>query len=121
MTRIVALMVGMLLLAGCDGDMPVTVGPDQLPSAKVGQRYEVMFTGTRPGATIGPLDALIKKGSLPPGISKVNPPGDGTGAPGLRGTPTAAGSYTFTVELAGFCTMGGCDRGSREYTLVVNP
>jgi hypothetical protein len=51
----------------------------------------------------------------------VQPPGNGTGAPGLRGTPTTAGTYSFTLGLGGYCTMGGCVRGSHDYTLVVNP
>lgn len=111
-----------LLVVGCGGgDQAVTVGPEQLPAATVGQPFEVSLTASRSGAPIGPLNVSVTKGGLPPGITTSQPPGDGTGAPGLSGTPTTAGSYLFTLELAGYCTMGGCTRGSRDYTLVVSP
>src|SRR3954452_3813830 len=115
-------VVAVVLFVGCGGgDRVVTVGPAQLPAANVGQPFEVALTASAPDATVSPLNVSVTKGSLPPGIATYQTPGNGTGTSGLRGTPTTAGSYTFTLELAGYCTMGGCTRGSRDYTLVVNP
>jgi len=115
-------MTGATLLLGCgSGDRIVTVEPEQLPAAVVGQPFDVALTASYPDATVSPLNVSVARGSLPPGVATYQPPGDGTGSAGLRGTPTTAGAYQFTLTLAGYCTMGGCTRGSRDYTLVVSP
>jgi hypothetical protein len=110
-----------LVLAACGGDTPVTVQPDQMPPATVGLAFDVPVTGQSANGAGNDLYLSVKDGSLPPGIAIYQVPGNGTGHGGLRGTPTAAGTYTFTIELGGYCTMGGCVRGSRSYSLVVSP
>ena len=84
---------------------PIVVLPDTLPDAPVNAPYSQTLstsTGTQPVAF------AVTSGSLPPGLSLAT---DGT----LSGTPTAFGSYAFTVTAtdAGSCT------GSRAYTLEV--
>jgi hypothetical protein len=114
----IAWLVAVVAL-GCDGDTVITLVPEQLPPATVGQPYDVAVTPAD-NANSG-LTLMLKSGALPPGISVYWPGGYGTVHNGLRGTPTSAGTFTFTVELAGRCTMGGCDRGVRDYTMVVTP
>ncbi|MEU5692378.1 fibronectin type III domain-containing protein [Actinosynnema sp. NPDC020468] len=60
------------------------------PSGEVGVAYSTQFTVT--GGT-APFTWSVSAGSLPPGLA-LNP---GTGV--LSGTPTTAGSYTFTVQV----------------------
>ncbi|HEY9007857.1 MAG TPA: putative Ig domain-containing protein [Ohtaekwangia sp.] len=56
----------------------------------------------------------VTSGSLPPGLSLY----DSTNATAyLRGTPTAAGNYTFTISAA----IGNCPPFSKTYTLKVTP
>ncbi|MFD8479342.1 putative Ig domain-containing protein [Kitasatospora sp. NPDC059673] len=56
------------------------------------------------------LTWTLAAGELPPGLT-LNP--DGT----ITGTPTAAGSYTFTVQVSD--PVDGTS--TREYTIVINP
>jgi hypothetical protein len=121
--RALRLFVGLaacaILIFACDGDKLIVIVPDQMPPAQVGQPFDVPIT---PVDSEGSgLTAMLKSGSLPPGIDLYRAPGNGTGHNGIRGTPTAAGTYTFTIELGGYCTMGGCTRGHRDYSLVVSP
>ncbi len=85
----------------------ITVNPTNstLPSATVGAAYSQSFTGS---GGVSPYK-FSGNGNVPPGL---NPTANGD----LSGTPTAPGSYTFTViaEDANGCT------GERSYTLVVN-
>jgi hypothetical protein len=84
----------------------ITVGPASLAAATQGTAYNQPLTAT--GGTGTPTFA-VTSGTLPAGLSV-------TIAGLLSGTPTAAGSSTFTVTA----TASGCT-GSKSYTLVVNP
>ncbi|MDX2042070.1 MAG: putative Ig domain-containing protein [Acidobacteriota bacterium] len=85
----------------------ITVNPinSTLPTATVGVAYSQTFTGS---GGISPYK-FRGNGNVPPGLTP-------TQSGNLSGTPTAPGSYTFTViaEDANGCT------GERNYTLVVN-
>jgi uncharacterized delta-60 repeat protein len=79
-----------------------------LPAATVGANYPgVSFLGS--GGT-GPYGLTLTGGSLPPGMNF------SSGA--VVGTPTASGTFNFTVTATE--TLSGCS-GSREYSLTVNP
>jgi hypothetical protein len=119
MRSLVAALAIVVLVFGCRSVDAVTVGPEQMPAANVGQPFEVTFEATAPGAFYKSLRASVTNGNLPPGLTVFQMPSDGSSAAGLRGTPTTAGSYAFTVDLSG-CSIG-CQRGSRDYTLVVSP
>ena len=108
-----------LLLAGCDtSDTPLTFAPTTLPDGRVGQPYEVQITATYPAGSISDLP-FTTTGTLPPGLEVYRYQ---NGIPGgIRGTPTTAGSYGFTMKSAGYCTMGGCVSGEHDYTIVVAP
>jgi hypothetical protein len=79
-----------------------------LPTATVGVNYSgVSFLGS---GSIGPYGLTLTGGSLPPGMNF------SSGA--VVGTPTASGTFNFTVTATE--TLSGCS-GSREYSLTVNP
>ena len=88
--------------AACE---PITLAPASLPAGTVGGPYSQTITAA--GGT-EPYTFAVISGLLPTGL---------TLAPGgaLTGTPTAAGSFSFTVR--------GTDAnqcfGSREYTIVI--
>ncbi|OWK43512.1 beta strand repeat-containing protein [Fimbriiglobus ruber] len=82
----------------------VTLTPATLPSAKVGTAYSQTLSAT--GAT-GPFTFSITSGTLPAGLTL-------TPAGVLSGTPTAAGSSTFTVTAS-----NGTATGTQSYTLTV--
>jgi Putative Ig domain len=83
----------------------VTISPTTLPDAVAGVRYSQNITAT--GST-GPYAFAITNGSLPLGLTLA---ANGV----LSGTPTAAGSFNFTVTA----TDSASSPGSRAYVLIV--
>src|SRR5918993_269857 len=68
----------------------ITNGTDQLSDTTVGVAYEV---GLFPGGGVPPYTWSHVAGTLPPGLSVQASPGR------VRGTPTTAGTFTFTVRV----------------------
>jgi len=94
-----------LLVVTCDGTT-VTVNPASVGPGTVDAAFSpVVFTGS--GGT-GPY-TFAEAGTLPAGMSF------NASTATLSGTPTAPGSYPFTVSAT---DAGGCT-GSRDYTLVI--
>ncbi|SFT59959.1 putative Ig domain-containing protein [Mesorhizobium sp. YR577] len=85
----------------------ITVGPNALPGGSVGSGYGPV-TLTANGGT-GPYGFEVTAGNLPAGLSL------GTGGE-FNGTPTVAGSFTFTVTAADDNDF----TGTREYTLAID-
>ena len=85
--------------------MSISVTPSTLPSAQLGAPYSQTIAAT--GGTAPYAYAAV--GGLPPGLTL-------TGAGDLVGTPTALGSYPFTVWVT---DAAGC-QVSRPYTLDVS-
>ena len=108
------LLIG-LILAGCNVYASITIGPDQLPDAVVGQPYAATITATSSETVIG-ID--IPSG-LPPGLSLAYVPPANTAA--LSGTPTAAGTYRFNVVADGNKFNSGGPHAERAFTVVVKP
>ncbi|MDW8412838.1 MAG: putative Ig domain-containing protein [Acidobacteriota bacterium] len=84
----------------------ITLSPASLPAGTVGTAYSQTFTAT--GGT-APYTFSVSAGTLPPGLTL----NSGTGV--ISGTPTTAGTYTFTVTAT---DTNGCT-GSRNYTVTV--
>jgi len=90
-------------------DQPVTVAPVSLPSPAVGVAYSRAVTAT--GGS-GSYTFAVTAGALPPGLF-LSP----TGA--LSGTPTAGGSYTFTITATDTSAAPGPYTGSQAYTMTL--
>lgn len=86
----------------------IVVNPATISGAAVGAAYSQTFTGS--GGT-APYTFAISAGTLPAGLSLNGT----TGA--LTGTPTAAGTFNFTVRA----TDAGNFSGTRAYSLAVAP
>ncbi len=86
---------------------PVVLTPTALPGAAVEAAYSQALSASGPA---GPFTFAVTTGSLPAGLTL-------TGAGVLAGTPTAAGTATFTVAA----TSAGGYTGTRQYTVVVGP
>ena len=89
--------------------------PDQLPTAKVGQPYQVDILIAR---NVTPVDNYsISDGALPPGLNLVM---DRTLRIGrISGNPSQAGTYQFTVSVWCLGTNIPGQSGDKLYTLVV--
>ncbi|WP_316813794.1 putative Ig domain-containing protein [Pedobacter heparinus] len=90
----------------------IIVNPATVPGATAGAAYSQTFTGS--GGT-APYTFAVTGGALPAGLSI-----DGaTGA--LTGTPTAVGTFNFTIKATDAAGGSGPYSGIRAYTLVVAP
>jgi len=84
----------------------ITVNPATLPSGTIGTAYSQTVAASPAG---GNYTYAVSSGTLPTGLN-LNP---STGL--LSGTPSANGSFTFTITATGW---GGCT-GGRSYTVTV--
>lgn len=93
------------------GAPTITVSPDTLPDATVYVDFDETISAT--GGTT-PHTFAVTSGALPAGLT--------LGADGeLAGTPTADGTFDFTVTATDSSAGAGPYTGSQEYTLVVAP
>ena len=88
----------------------IAVAPASLPNGTVGAAYNQTFTAS--GGT-PPYSFAIVSGTLPAGLTLAS---NGV----LAGTPTAGGSFTFTVRALDSSTGSGPYSGLRTYTLTIN-
>jgi hypothetical protein len=84
----------------------VAITPAALAEGVAGTPYSQKLASS--GGT-GPYAYSLASGTLPPGVTL-------SSAGALGGTPTTAGSYTFTVRS----TASGASPGTRTYTVVVH-
>ncbi len=89
----------------------INVSPASLPHAKAAHAYSQTISAT--GGT-SPYAFSRTAGALPGGLTLAS---DGT----LSGTPTAAGTFDFSVTATDSTTGGGPYTGTRAYSLVVDP
>ena len=86
-----------------------------MPAAKVGQPFQLDITITRNVTPVGFYS--ITNGTLPPGLKLASERGQPTGR--ISGTPSQAGTYTFTVSVYCLGTNVAGQTGEMQYTLVV--
>lgn len=91
----------------------IALSPTSLPAGTVFSTYSQTFTGS--GGTAPYHTYTVASGALPPGLSL----NSSTGV--LSGTPTAAGSFPFTISVTDSSPAAGPYNGSRSYTLTVAP
>lgn len=91
------------------------ISPDTLPAGQIGAPYAALFDTAGTGASL-PLSYALVAGSLPPGL--------GLGGNGsLTGTPTAFGSFAFSVRVTDSSapSLGGPFSETRAYSLQIAP
>ncbi|HEY2295160.1 MAG TPA: Ig domain-containing protein, partial [Thermoanaerobaculia bacterium] len=89
--------------------------PPSPPPAQVGTSYQFFFNAA--GGSQSGYTWSISQGNLPPGLTAQNGPGCPTYCSlEVTGTPTLAGTYTFTVAVNDSLN----DHGSQVATIVVN-
>jgi uncharacterized protein YhjY with autotransporter beta-barrel domain len=90
-------------------DVPVTVSPGTLSNGAVATAYNQTITAS--GGT-GPYGFAITSGALPAGLTL-------SAGGALTGTPTAGGSFNFTVTATDSSAFPGPFSGSQAYTLTI--
>jgi hypothetical protein len=90
----------------------IVISPSTLPNGQIGVNYLQNFSAA--GGVAPYHNYSVSTGSLPAGLSLA--------ASGiLTGTPTAGGTFNFTVQVLDSSTGGGPYAGTQAYTLVVDP
>jgi hypothetical protein len=101
-----------------DPNEPLTItlaaGGSTLPPAMVDGAYDWDFSSDGGAA---PYTWSVKSGSLPPGLALTNPYGPSYNYSGLAGTPTTAGTYTFTMQIADYDGA----KATQQFSLTVAP
>jgi hypothetical protein len=85
----------------------ITLMPGTLPNAQAGVAYNQAVTAS--GAASGVVSYNVSTGNLPPGLTLNATSG------ALTGTPTATGTYSFTIRAL---SAGNCS-GTQSYSLTV--
>ncbi|HMV81641.1 MAG TPA: putative Ig domain-containing protein [Blastocatellia bacterium] len=99
-------IAGKTLTITQDGCSTIAINPETLPNGSIGAAYSQMLTAT--GGT-APYGFGVTAGTLPDGLTLSE-------AGLLSGTPTASGTFTFTV---GVRDETRCP-GTRQYTVIVS-
>lgn len=98
-----------LALMGCGDHEDLIITTESLPNGRVGEEY---FFGIE---VEGDADEFrVAAGTLPPGIQLID-----SGI--LLGTPTLAGTYTFTIEVFDLSDGLLLDRTSQGFSLLIEP
>ncbi len=87
----------------------ITLNPTTLPDGVIGTPYNQTVTAT--GSTALPYTYAVSSGALPTGLLPLNTAGPGA----ITGTPTAAGTFIFTITAT---DADGCS-GSQLYSIVI--
>lgn len=90
-------------------DVPVTVSPGTLPNGAVTAAYSQTLSAS---GGVAPYSFAVTAGALPAGLSL-------SSGGVLSGTPTAGGSFNFTLTATDSSPFPGPFAGSQAYTLVV--
>jgi len=89
--------------------------PATLPPGTVGVAYDETVTVSHQQTPVGGMD--ISDGSPPPGLELHRELGAQMAA--MRGTPSQAGTFTFTVHAWCYGTMRPGQTGEKRYTIEI--
>jgi large repetitive protein len=92
-------------------DVPVTVSPASLPNGAVAAAYTQTITAS---GGVAPYGFAVTAGALPAGLTLTS---GGT----LSGTPTAGGTFNFTISATDSSGAPGPFTGSQAYTVTIAP
>jgi hypothetical protein len=106
----------LVILACTQTRPPLAFTPTELEGAHAGRPYLATISVQQNATPVGAMS--ISSGELPPGLELTFLEGSDAGE--ITGTPAAAGTYVFTVEVWCFGTNVNGQTGSATYTLVVS-
>jgi hypothetical protein len=114
------LLAGVFVIAGlaaaCTPRDPLEFTPTTLPDAQLGSAYTATVTVTHAATPVGGVS--VQEGSMPPGL-EVNLGEQHDNVLHFVGTPTTAGTYTFTIYVWCYGTNVSGQTASQSLTIVV--
>jgi hypothetical protein len=112
----IACAFALTALLGCTPRSALQFSPATLPDAQLGSPYAVTVTVSETATPVG--GASVSDGALPVGLDlELSQSHDNTIR--ISGTPTAAGTFTFTLFVWCYGTNVSGQTGTQEYTLTV--
>jgi len=96
-------------------DDTLVFSPDELPDARAGDYYEASISISNNRTPPGGYS--LAEGSLPPGLELEYVQEDYSAR--ISGTPTEAGTFTFTLRVWCYGTMESGQTGEKPFTIVV--
>jgi hypothetical protein len=112
--RGIACALALTAVLGCRS--PLQFSPATLPDAQVGSPYAATITVSQAATPVG--GASVQDGALPAGLDLVlGEKHDDTIQ--ISGTPTVAGTFSFTISVWCMGTQVSGQTATQGYTLVV--
>jgi hypothetical protein len=101
---------------GCTPRSALQFSPATLPDAQIGSSYVATITVTQAATPVG--GASVQDGALPAGLdlALAQDPEDTIQ---ISGTPTVAGTFSFTISVWCYGTQVSGQTATQGYTLVV--
>jgi hypothetical protein len=114
--RGIACALALTVVVGCTPRPALEFSPATLPDAQVGSPYAATITVSQAETPVG--SASVTPGSLPGGLdlALAREPEDTIQ---ISGTPTVAGTFSFTIDVWCYSTMVSGQSATHTYTLVV--
>ena len=114
--RGLACAIALTAVLGCTPRSALQFSPTTLPDAQVGSPYAATVTVSQAATPVG--GASIQDGALPAGLNLAvaKEPIDTIQ---ISGTPTVAGTFSFTVSVWCYGTNVNGQTATQRYTLVV--
>jgi len=113
-------MIGCVLaltaVLGCTPRPALQFSPTTLPDAQVGSAYAATITVSQAATPVG--GASVQDGALPAGLQLALAK-EPINTIQISGTPTVAGTFSFTIYVWCYGTNVSGQTATQEYTLVV--
>jgi len=113
-------MIGCVLaltaVLGCTPRPALQFSPTTLPDAQVGSAYAATITVSQAATPVG--GASVQDGALPAGLQLALAK-EPINTIQISGTPTVAGTFSFTIYVWCYGTNVGGQTATQEYTLLV--
>jgi hypothetical protein len=112
----IACLLALTAVLGCTPRPALQFSPTTLPDAQVGSAYAATITVSQAATPVG--GASVQDGALPAGLQLALAK-EPINTIQISGTPTVAGTFSFTIYVWCYGTNVGGQTATQEYTVVV--
>jgi len=112
----IACAIALSAVIGCTPRPDLQFSPSSLPDARVRSSYAVTITVSQAATPVG--GASLQDGALPAGLD-IALAKEPINTIQISGTPTAAGTFTFTIYVWCYGTNVSGQTATQQYVLVV--